>query len=622
LFLHLACCFPTHAIDFTFTHLTRQHQVTNDSTVEVETKADGSIILRRRMTMNNKKNNQDLQHGRPGGDLANDHGHDDDHDLQPTTYSNTESTISTTPPTMTKYTLIDASLDSISTASSTDTESSYSDDTNVSVLRTPTALLTTTRTERLTLPSSSIGSRFIGIEQLQHQHQQLSASPGSVLGHRTHDDVGGAILFPSPSSDSSCSNAGAGSATTSPCADNKNSDDANRGIISGNDSHPDDGLIPTSRRRTGGGTSSASSTNYTVAAVPFVRKRTNSFISPQRQYQFYAFALLVGLTTIASIHKGSTFTVDSNNNDNLQIAEWKALIQSQVPILKKTISKSKHEQQHAFTILLGGGRIDLLQQSLDAMSSCPSVQSINIDYHPATTTNKNNYVDQSSVPGIHIPPSLLSHSSGKVEPAMTSLSQETTTVSSPKIASVATDAVFLLQEGIILSCPELEKGFRTWKIDPSRLVGFFGYRGMNTHGLSGGVIPVESGTGSYAYVADRAVFTHRAYLETLPLHETAVDEREGSGGGCCDDVSLSLKVSLAMGTSPVVLKAKPIDLLEGSGKHRTSTLHRTTKLATGKQTQGWNRQKLSSCNCSPSWLPKHDILSIPHSHSAVIVTMT
>jgi hypothetical protein len=213
---------------------------------------------------------------------------------------------------------------------------------------------------------------------------------------------------------------------------------------------------------------------------------------------------------------------------------------------------------------------------------------------------------------------LLSHGSGKVEPAKASQSNGMATVPTPKVASVTTDAVFLIQEGIIVSCPELEKAFRTWKNDPARLVGFFGYRGLGT----GGVVPVESGTGSYAYVADRAVFTHKAYLESFPLQEMATDEREGSGESCCDDISLSLKVSLAMGRSPVVLKANPVDLLEGSGKQRTSALHRTTKSTKGKQTQIRKRQEHSSCNCSPSWLQKHDIQSIPHSHSAVVVTMT
>lgn len=236
------------------------------------------------------------------------------------------------------------------------------------------------------------------------------------------------------------------------------------------------------------------------------------------------------------------------------------------------------------------------------MSSCPSVKSIQVDYRRS--------------PSVVVPASILSHRSGKVTSAAAASGTKSRN-------SGTTDAVFMIEEGLIVSCPELEKGFRTWKNDPSRLVGFFGYRGTtdsDESGSGGLVVPVESGSGSYAYVSDRAVYTHRAYLETFS------SGNDGDSDSNCCDVSLSMKVSLAMGRPPVVLKAKPVDLLEaGASQHHHKSHHGRSTIRTTATTNTQLRKRKvedpsspKSCNCSPSWLHNHDLQSIPHSHSAVV----
>lgn len=81
------------------------------------------------------------------------------------------------------------------------------------------------------------------------------------------------------------------------------------------------------------------------------------------------------------------------------------------------------------TIRLRGGRLDLIQHSLDAHSRCPFVNEIQVEWLPDSESG-------------NLPPSLLYHAGGK----------------STEIGKLSTNAVFLLSEEIIFSCDEIERG--------------------------------------------------------------------------------------------------------------------------------------------------------------------
>jgi hypothetical protein len=99
---------------------------------------------------------------------------------------------------------------------------------------------------------------------------------------------------------------------------------------------------------------------------------------------------------------------------------------------------------------------------------------------------------------------------------------------------------------------------------------------------------VVPGTGSYAFVSDRAVFVHKVYLELLSYHSTRQS-------GCCD-VILSAQVSAAFERPPVVVKANVMDL-EVVGSSSDTQLGATSH---------HHNNGICDDRCLPSWLPKID----------------
>jgi hypothetical protein len=147
--------------------------------------------------------------------------------------------------------------------------------------------------------------------------------------------------------------------------------------------------------------------------VPRSRRKAHAKF---KNYVVYAFAALVGLSSLLSIK--------SNIVSNEDTAKWKHFNNYHVPIVRKAFTK--YEPEDYYTIVLRGSRLDLLQQSLDSFSECRSVKEIQVDYR-----------------GGELPIALSAHDSRKVGPL-----SETT----------PTNALFLLREGIIMSCNEIEKG--------------------------------------------------------------------------------------------------------------------------------------------------------------------
>jgi hypothetical protein len=140
-------------------------------------------------------------------------------------------------------------------------------------------------------------------------------------------------------------------------------------------------------------------------------------------------------------------------------------------------------------------------------------------------------------------------------------------------------------------------GFQAWRKDPRRLVGYLGYRepGKGLNGLHH-VVP---GTGSYAFISDRAMFVHNLYLSSLSYFSSRQSD-------CCCDLSLSAQVSAAFERAPVVVKANVMDLVvEGSFN---DTLI------------GARHHQIGLCDdrCLPSWLPQlDDQNAFPQQHIAI-----
>lgn len=174
-------------------------------------------------------------------------------------------------------------------------------------------------------------------------------------------------------------------------------------------------------------------------------------------------------------------------------------------LVRKIQQKPVHHTK--FTILLSGSRIDLLQQSLDFHARCPMVANILIDWD-----------DSSDIPEI-----LLEHSSRKVH--------------SMKETVIPTEGAFLLKEGLVFTCAEMQRAFHEWKLDPVRLVG---------------LAPLCK-TCRYNLISDSAAFIHRLFLKARPVLKDPT----------CQHLALSAQLAARTSKTPInVLARTRIELLE------------------------------------------------------------
>lgn len=213
-------------------------------------------------------------------------------------------------------------------------------------------------------------------------------------------------------------------------------------------------------------------------------------------------------------------------NRTREWSRWRHFLHNDSPKLMKDIQAMPTGS--TFTIRLKGSRMDLMKQSLDSHSLCSSVEEIQIDFQG----------DDDSFPNV-----LLRYGAGK---ATRNLEKSTT-------------GIFLLKEGVTFSCDELDNAFRTWKKDPRRIVGFFGFPSGNT---SSNVESWNHGTmvGPYSIVSDRAAFIHSHYLDALAPF---------SDEPCCENL-LSVQVSLASRMPPLLMKTNPRQIVDTT---QTQSMH-------------------------------------------------
>ncbi len=206
-------------------------------------------------------------------------------------------------------------------------------------------------------------------------------------------------------------------------------------------------------------------------------------------------------------------------NRTSEWSNWRRFLHSDSPKLINEIQKMPTGT--SFTIRLKGRRMDLLKQSLDSHSRCSSVEEIQIDFQGEDDV---------------FPQVLLRYGAGKAA----------------KIGNSSTAGIFLLNEGMTFSCEDLDNAFNTWKKDPRRFVGFFGFQPGNRSFVEQTVLGRTDGP--YSILSDRAAFIHNSYLDALSPF---------SGEACCESL-LSVQVSLASKMPPLRMKATPRQILEMS----------------------------------------------------------
>ncbi|XP_021842091.2 glycosylinositol phosphorylceramide mannosyl transferase 1 [Spinacia oleracea] len=130
------------------------------------------------------------------------------------------------------------------------------------------------------------------------------------------------------------------------------------------------------------------------------------------------------------------------------------------------------------------------------------------------------------------------------------------------IKDLRTDAIFSVDDDVIVPCDALDFAFTTWQTAPSSMVGFV----PRMHWLSekkdthasyyyGGWWSVWW-TGSYSMVLSKAAFFHRKYLDMYTNQMPASIRDYVTRERNCEDIAMSLLVANATAAPPIWVKGK------------------------------------------------------------------
>ncbi|PUZ59192.1 hypothetical protein GQ55_4G021100 [Panicum hallii var. hallii] len=154
------------------------------------------------------------------------------------------------------------------------------------------------------------------------------------------------------------------------------------------------------------------------------------------------------------------------------------------------------------------------------------------------------------------------------------------------IRGLATDAVFSVDDDLIVPCSTLRFAFDVWQSAPSAMVGFV----PRMHWLAdprGSTKEYRYGswwsvwwTGTYSMVLSKASFFHRQYLDLytnqmLPSIRNYVNENRN-----CEDIAMSFLVANATGAPPIWVQGRIFEIgvggissLKGHGLQRSRCLN-------------------------------------------------
>ncbi|KAK6926322.1 Glycosyl transferase 64 domain [Dillenia turbinata] len=130
------------------------------------------------------------------------------------------------------------------------------------------------------------------------------------------------------------------------------------------------------------------------------------------------------------------------------------------------------------------------------------------------------------------------------------------------ILDLQTDAIFSVDDDVIVPCLTLDFAFTVWQTAPSTMVGFVPRMHWLLKGKNGVSYYKYGGwwsvwwTGTYSMVLTKAAFFHRKYLDLythgMPssIHDYVTKERN------CEDIAMSLLVANATDATPIWVKGK------------------------------------------------------------------
>ncbi|CAL4966494.1 unnamed protein product [Urochloa decumbens] len=161
------------------------------------------------------------------------------------------------------------------------------------------------------------------------------------------------------------------------------------------------------------------------------------------------------------------------------------------------------------------------------------------------------------------------------------------------IRGLATDAVFSVDDDVIVPCSTLRFAFDVWRSAPSAMVGFVPRMHWLAADPRGSTEEYRYGswwsvwwTGTYSMVLSKASFFHRRYLDLytnqmLPSIRKYVDENRN-----CEDIAMSFLVANATGAPPIWVQGRIFEIgssgissLKGHGLQRSRCLNTFAAMA-------------------------------------------
>ncbi|RCV23091.1 hypothetical protein SETIT_4G271600v2 [Setaria italica] len=155
------------------------------------------------------------------------------------------------------------------------------------------------------------------------------------------------------------------------------------------------------------------------------------------------------------------------------------------------------------------------------------------------------------------------------------------------IRGLAADAVFSVDDDLIVPCSTLRFAFDVWRSAPSAMVGFVPRMHWLADPRGGGTKEYRYGswwsvwwTGTYSMVLSKASFFHRQYLDLytnqmLPSIRKYVNENRN-----CEDIAMSFLVANATGAPPIWVQGRIFEIgssgissLKGHGLQRSRCLN-------------------------------------------------
>ncbi|XP_057862247.2 glycosylinositol phosphorylceramide mannosyl transferase 1 isoform X2 [Cryptomeria japonica] len=234
-----------------------------------------------------------------------------------------------------------------------------------------------------------------------------------------------------------------------------------------------------------------------------------------------------------------------------------------------------------YTVLINTWRRNsLLKQAVAHYASCSSIDAIHVvwseDDLPSATLQS------------HLRKAVYSKSSSNYKPEFRFDLNEDDNLNNrfKPIEGLRNDAIFSVDDDVLIPCRTLEFAFSVWQSAPESMVGFVPRMHWVDAKKSGAMHYNYGGwwsvwwMGTYSMVLSKAAFFHKKYLDMYTYQMPASVQEYVSRERNCEDIAMSFLVANATGAPPIWVKGKVFEIgssgissLKGHSQRRNKCLN-------------------------------------------------